>query len=229
MSGIAHESRRDEIAAYLLEALDSEEAASLERHLATGCVECRAEMRWLEPAVRVLPECVDRVEAPAGLRQRLLEEARADLEPEAPRQRERRPLFAGWRPLAGLAAVALIAAAVAGFAIGGGRSSGGAGDMTVVAGRPPGVTAKVLGSGDSATVLLANVEELPPDRVLEAWVKRNGEVEPAGLFVPDRKGRAMTAIPKMRGVEMVMVTLEPRSGSAAPTSAPMVTARIESG
>jgi anti-sigma-K factor RskA len=219
----AHESRRDEIAAYLLGALDSEEAASLERHLATGCVECRAEMRWLEPAVRQLPECVDRVEAPAGLRQRLLDEARADLEPQAPRAGERRPLLTGWRPLAGLAAVALIAAAVAGFAIGGGSSSGGD-SMTVVAGRPPGVTARIEGEGDAATLRLANVHQLPPDRVLEAWVRRDGRVVPvSGVFLPDREGRATAMIPDVRGVDAVMVTAEPRGGSPAPTSAPMVT------
>jgi anti-sigma-K factor RskA len=229
VSGTAHESRRDEIAAYLLGALDSEETASLERHLATGCVECRAELRWLGPAVRLLPESVPRVEPPPGLRQRLLEEARSDLEPEANTgRRERRPLFAGWRPLAGFAALALIAAAVAGFAIGGGSSGGES--MTVVAGRPPGVTARIEGEGDAATLRLANVHQLPPDRVLEAWVRRGGRVVPvSGVFLPDREGRAMTMIPDIHGVEMVMVTSEPRSGSAAPTSAPMVTAKIEAG
>jgi anti-sigma-K factor RskA len=226
MSGIAHESRRDEIAAYLLGALDPEEAASLERHLATGCVDCRAELRWLEPTVRLLPDSVERVEPPAGLRQRLLDEAGADLERAAPRERVRRPLFGGWRPLAGLAALALIAAAVVvGYSIGGGSSGGEA--MTVVAGHPPGVTARIEGEGDAATLRLANVHQLPRDRVLEAWVRRNGEVVPVrGVFLPDRNGHATAMIPDIRDVDAVMVTAEPRGGSAFPTSAPMVTLEV---
>jgi anti-sigma-K factor RskA len=89
---------------------------------------------------------------------------------------------------------------------------------------------RMVREGDAATLRLANVHDLPPDRVLEAWVRRDGEVEPVrGLFVPDRRGRASAMIPDMQGVDAVMVTAEPRGGSEAPTSAPMVTARIESG
>jgi anti-sigma-K factor RskA len=217
-----HESKRDEIAAYLLGALDPEEAASLERHLATGCVECRAELRWLEPAVRLLPESVERLDPPAGLRQRVLEEAASDLERAALRRRERRPLFGGWRPLAGVAALALIVAAIAGYALGGGSSGGES--MTVVAGKPPGVVATMVREGDRATLQLANVHSMSEDRVLEAWVRRDGDVSPVrGLFVPDDEGRATTTIPDMRGVEVVMVTAEPRGGSQTPTAAPMVT------
>ena len=62
-----HESRRDEIAAYLLGALEPEEAASLERHLAR-LRRLPAELRWLRPAVQMLPEPVERVEPPSELR-----------------------------------------------------------------------------------------------------------------------------------------------------------------
>jgi anti-sigma-K factor RskA len=225
MSEIGHESRRNEIAAYLLGALEPEEAASLERHLATGCVECRAELRWLQPAVQLLPETVEPVKAPRELRARILAEARSDIEPAARGAAARRRLRSGWRPLAGLAALALVLAAVAGYAIGGG-SSGGSGPamMTVVAGRAPGMTARMVGEGEAGTLHLANVDELPRDKVLEAWVQRAGAVSPVrALFVPDREGRAMTTIPDLRGVDAVMVTAEPRGGSDTPTSTPMVT------
>lgn len=230
MSEIGHESRRDEIAAYLLGALRPEEAASLERHLATGCVDCRAEVRWLRPAVQLLPESVEPVRPPRELRARILAEARADLDRLSASRPTRRPLFAGRRPLAGLATAALVLAAIGGYAIGGGSSGDGDQATTVVAGKSPGVTARMVREGDAAILRLANVHDLPPDRVLEAWVRRDGEVEPVrGLFVPDRKGRASAMIADMRGVDAVMVTSEPRGGSMVPTSAPMVTARIESG
>ena len=68
-------------------------------------------------------------------------------------------------------------AAVAGYAIRGGDSGGGDA-TTVAAGKPPAVTAKLVMEGDSATLRLANVDAMPSDRVLEAWVQRDGEVEP---------------------------------------------------
>jgi anti-sigma-K factor RskA len=225
MSGTDHENRRDEVAAYLLEALEPEETAELERHLA-GCVECRAELRWLSPAVQLLPETVERLDPPAGLRERILAEARGDAERRAAVARPaRRPLLSGLRPLAGLAALALVLAAVAGYAIGGaGGSGGGPAVTTVVAGRAPGVTARMVSEGEAGALRLANVDQLPRDQVLEAWVRRDGRVSPVrALFVPDRDGRAATMIPDLRGVDAVMVTAEPRGGSDAPTSAPMVT------
>jgi anti-sigma-K factor RskA len=226
MSEREHESRRDEIAAYLLGALEPDEAASLERHLATGCVECRAELRWLEPAVQLLPDAVERVEPPRELRARILAEASSGIGP-ASAKRERRPLFSGRRPLAGLAALALVLAALGGYALRNGNS-GGEETSTVVAGRPPGVTAMMIREGNAATLRLSHVHQLANDRVLEAWVRREGEIHPVrGLFVPDRDGRATTTIPDMRGVEAVMVTAEPKGGSEAPTSVPMVTARIK--
>ena len=86
-----------------------------------------------------------------------------------------------------------------------------------------GVTAKMVSEGDSGTLHLANVKQLPSDRVLEAWVQRDGEVEPVeALFVPDRKGKASTELPDMDGVEVVMVTTEPSGGSESPTSSPIV-------
>jgi anti-sigma-K factor RskA len=120
------------------------------------------------------------------------------------------------------AAVALIAAAVAGYAIRGGSGEGGS--TTVAAGTPPGVMAKVVRKGDSGVLRLANLDRLPGDRVLEAWVQRDGDVTPVrGLFVPDRDGRATTVLPNLQGVEAVRVTAEPSGGSLVPTSAPMVT------
>jgi anti-sigma-K factor RskA len=223
MSERDHESRRDEIAAFLIGALDPGEAAELERHLA-GCPDCRAELRWLEPAAQLLPESVERVPPPPELRERILAQASSEIPPApAAAGRERRPLLGGRRPIAGLAALALVVAAIAGYAIGGG-SGGGVGTTTMLAGKPPGVMARMTREGDSATLRLANVHQLPDDRVLEAWVQRDGRVVPVrSLFVPDREGRASTTIPDLSGVDVVMVTAEPRGGSQRPTSAPMVT------
>jgi anti-sigma-K factor RskA len=224
MSDAEHTRWKDDVAAYVLGALEPDEAAELERHL-EGCTECRAELRWLQPAVDLLPEKVERVDAPAGLRARIVEQvheeaAGADSRRRTPFSGRRR--LQGRRPVAAAGLVALMLAVVAGYAIRGGDSGGG-GATTVAVGEAPAVTAKLVMEGDSAMLKLANVEAMRGDRVLEAWVQREGEVERAGgLFVPDRAGRATATIPDMHGVEAVMVTAEPEGGSEAPTSVPMV-------
>lgn len=224
MSARGHESYRDELAAYLLGALEPGEAAELERHLA-GCEECRTELEWLRPAVQLLPESVERVEPSPRLRANLLEQVRSEAggAPATP-GRARRWGSRGWslRPLAGLAAVVLVLAAVAVYAIDDGDSGGG-GTTTVVSGHSPGVTAEVVSQGESGTLHLANLRQLPGDEVLQAWVERDGRVESAKtLFVPNADGTASATIDDMDGVTTVMVTAEPRGGSVQPTGKPIV-------
>jgi anti-sigma-K factor RskA len=241
MSGIDHEHWSEDLAAYMLGALEPEKAAELERH-ADGCERCRADLRWLTPAVDALPESVQRLQSPPELRERVMAEVRADARRQGARRgRDADPGLArraadwlqdlgsgpmGLRPVVGFAAAVLVVAAVAGLAVGGGIGGGsdeGAGS-TIVAGKAPGVTAKIVTEGGGGTLHLANVRQLPKERVLEAWVQRDGEVHPVrALFVPDREGRATTTIADMEGVETVMVTTEPPGGSKAPTSSPIVT------
>ena len=242
MNETNHEHWSEGIAAYMLGALEPGEAAELERH-AEGCERCQAEIRWLTPAINALPESVQRLEPPRDLRERVMAEVRFDAAPEdAPAAEPATGLFgraAAWlrqlgsgpmglRPVVGFATAVLVVAAVAGFAIGGGIGSDeGTQTSTVVAGEAPGVTAKVVSDGGSGTLHLDNVKQLPSDRVLEAWVQRDGEVEPVeALFVPDRKGKASTELPDMDGVEVVMVTTEPEGGSESPTSSPLITVAV---
>ena len=229
-----HDERwNDDLAAYMLGALDPKETAELERHT-VGCERCREQLRWLTPAVQALPDSVERLKPPRELRSRILAEVCSDAAGAA-RQGSRATLRerlaarlrgsgsgpVSLRPALGLAAIALIVAAVAGYAIGSGN---GASTRTVATvGHSPGVTAKVIREGEKGTLRLANVSKLPDNRVLEAWVRREGEVEPVReLFVPDRSGSASTTLGDMRHVDLVMVTTEPAGGSEAPTSSPIV-------
>ncbi len=220
---------RDELAAYALGALEPGEAAELERHMA-GCEACRTELEWLRPAVQLLPESVERVEPPPELREGLMEQVRAEAHRSARRSWGFQSLRSrggglSWRPLAGLAAVVLVVAALGAYAIGGG--SGGSGATTVVAGQAPGVTAEMVRDGESGTLHLTHLHQLPRDEVLQAWVQRDGRVVSAKtLFVPNRDGTASATIDDMDGVTTVMVTAEPRGGSVQPTSEPIVSVSI---
>jgi hypothetical protein len=255
-----HERWSEELAAYVLGALEPAEAAAFERH-AAGCERCRAEARWLAPAVQALPESVERLQAPPQLRERLMAEVRADVatEPQGAAETvgpaseraagERHTggarSGAGWRrrldellrgrgsrglrPAAGLAALALVVAAITGYVVGsdGPSSPNGGARQTVESGHAPGVVATMVREGEGGSLHLRNVRPIPDGRVLEAWVQRAGEVRPVpALFVPDREGRATTTVANMEGVETVVVTVEPAGGTVAPTSAPIVTMPI---
>ncbi|HEY6551149.1 MAG TPA: anti-sigma factor, partial [Solirubrobacterales bacterium] len=133
----------------------------------------------------------------------------------------------GPRPLAGLAAVALVLAAIGGYAIRDSGSGGGPKTTTVVTGHSPGVTAEMVREGETGTLRLANLHQLPAGKVLQAWVQRGKQVVSAkALFVPNRDGTATATIDGMHGVSTVMVTAEPRGGSVQPTGAPIVSVAI---
>jgi anti-sigma-K factor RskA len=233
-----HRSWRADLAAYSLGALDEEENAAMERHLA-GCGRCRDELLWLQPAIDLLPESVTQLEPPPELRARLLAEVRSDAaELEAPaagwdarRTAPPRRRRAGWRdfllrPAIALTAVALLGAVIGGYALrGGGEGSGTTTTRTVAQGGA--VKATLERSGDSGTLQLTGLRQAPAGRVYQAWVQKGGKIEPSSLFDVRRDGSASTAIPhQLDGAEMVMVSLEPRGGSKQPTSAPLVTVSL---
>jgi anti-sigma-K factor RskA len=218
-----HNRWSEDLAAYMLGALDREEAAAFERHL-EGCERCQEEKRWLEPALQTLPESVERAEPSKQLRQSLMAEVRADAREEAPApSRSRRWIL---KPAMGFAVVALLVAGVVGYEVGRDGSGGEDGDSTIS--RQFGeIGVTMVSEGEGGTLHLDGVHQLPPDKVLEAWVEREGEVEAVpALFVPDRHGRASTRIEDMGGVETLMVTEEPRGGSETPTGEPLMTMSV---
>jgi hypothetical protein len=245
MNAGEHDRRLEEVAAFALDALDAAQIDDFREHL-EGCKRCQEELRWLAPAVRALPETVEQQSAPPELKVRLMEEVRADLAAAAVEagegQRERASSRQGfrewlgginfggltWKPLAGMAAVVLIVAAVAGYAVGTG--GGGTSLHTTEAEQPNGIVAKVVTEGDRGELRLANVKQLPEGKVLEAWVQRGNAVEPvAALFAPDHAGNASTTIENMKGVSLVMVTREPTGGTKVPTTEPIVKVPVETG
>lgn len=217
MTDSDHKRWSEDLAAYMLGALEPGEATELERHL-EGCERCREEMRWLEPAVHSLPESVERQEPSPSLRANLMAEVREDVRGAESRSAPDR----SWRqwllkPAVGFAVVALLVAGVVGYEVGrdGGEAGGGA--STVVR-EINGMTVKMIQEGEGGRLELAGVPQPPEDKVFEAWVERDGEVEAVpALIVPDRHGHAETTIADMEGVETVMVTVEPRGGSETPT------------
>lgn len=237
MSVSDHTQWSEDLAAYMLGALEPGEATEFERHL-EGCERCQNEVRWFEPAVNSLPESVERRELPPQLRAALMAEVRADARVAGAEAKTEGGSVLGWirgsfsprglRLAGGFAALALAIAAVAGYEIGkGGSGSEGNGNAATLSSREHGIDAKMVSEGEGGTLHLANVHQLPPGKVLEAWVRREGTVEAVpALMVPDRKGQAETTIADMQGVDTVMVTEEPQGGSEEPTSPALVTMSV---
>ena len=227
-----HEERHDDLAAYAVGALPPPEVAALEQHLAE-CEACRARLRWLEPAVDLLPASVEQRTPPPALRERLMATVRAEADEPAgnlPRGRESRwerlPRFA-LRPAIGFAAaVLLVGGAFAGYALRGNPED----ESTLIEVRAasPDLASATLERQDGSATL--HVDELPGirrDEVYEVWVQRAGVMEPASTFVPRDDGTAEAAVGPLEGAEGVFVTREPRGGSERPTTAPVLEAPLE--
>jgi anti-sigma-K factor RskA len=218
-----HRPNRDELAAFALGALEPGEAEELERHVA-DCRDCRDYLFWLDPAVDVLPASVEQRQPPKRLKRALMAEVQADLKAarRAERDRERadRGLWGAiWRPVTAAAAAAiLIAGVVGGYVLRGDDAP----EPTFIEATPlePGarMVATLEREGDRG---ILHVEELPPlpeDRVYQAWLERDGAVEPSTTFVVDRQGGTEVAVEgDLDGASGVLITREPEGGSEEPT------------
>ena len=224
-AGNDHRRWRAELAAYLLDSLEEDEQRSVERHL-DECEDCREELRWLRPAIDLLPASVAQLDPPPELRERLLAEVRSEVaRPAATGPAREKPARAGFlrgfllRPATGLAVVALIAAGIAGYALNEGGTDSGDATTTVRAQGPGSLRAKLERHGNSGTLRLTGLEQATPTHVYEAWVSRGNTVKPSSLFDSRHNGTATVALEdELEGADAVMVTLEPRGGSRQPTS-----------
>jgi anti-sigma-K factor RskA len=223
---------RAELAAYALGSLEEDEQRIVEQHL-EDCQTCREELDWLQPAIDLLPESVAQLDPPPDLRERLLAAVRSEAaQPAAAagvqaeqRKPERRGFVRGFllRPATGLAAVALIAAGVGGYALNEGASDSG-GNTTTVSERGAGALHATLERrGDSGVLKLTGLQQATPTHVYEAWVQRGSQIKPTSLFDARHNGTASVSLEnKLVGADAVMVTLEPRGGSRQPTSPPVI-------
>ena len=220
---------RDEVAAYALDALADDDLSAFEQHLA-GCERCRADLSSLRVAVETLPASVEPRRPPRRLRRRLLAEVRGDARRE-PRGADPRASGARWRP-------ALALTAVAALLVGGliGYVGGGSGDeqgQIVVAARataeaPPLAAATVSYTGDTAVLETSGLPPAGAGNVYQAWIRTGEEIAPSSVFVIDRAGNGVAAIPQgISGADELMVTREPSGGSESPTPPLLLRASLD--
>jgi anti-sigma-K factor RskA len=223
------------VAAYALNALDDDEKAAFERHLAT-CERCAAELSALRETAASMAYTLEGPPPPPELRGRILDAVRAERANVIPLRRR------GMGPALG--AVAAIAAVIAlGLGIWSASLSRSLDDerdrlaateeaLALVA-DPNASRTELAGAEGSlvvagpgaAALVVCRLEEAPSGKAYEAWVIANGRPRPAGLFDGGDDCTAhVLSEPIPRGA-IVAVTLEREEGVDAPTGDPLFTAK----
>jgi anti-sigma factor RsiW len=230
-----HATYKDEVGAYLLGALTDAERSAFEDHL-VGCPECRHELELLRPAAELLPRSVEQVEPPASLKRSLMEVVERDARAAGTAEPARRSslgerlrrLLLPVRPL--VAAGALAAAVLVGFAVA--QLGGGDEGRTVVAKVDQAVLPAASGrltvhDDGEATLEVRGMPSPGRGRVYQAWVQRDGMVEPQPTFEVGANGASAVAVPEdVSDAQAVLVTREPRGGSNAPSEEPILTVKL---
>jgi anti-sigma-K factor RskA len=219
-------------AAYVLGALEPDEAEAFVRHM-DGCVVCRDEVAAFQQVADALAMAPPQHRAPHGLKRRVLR-AVQESDPQARRTARWRPAWLGSvalvpRPaLAAIATLAIAVVVVVAIALGSGGSSGKRVIAASVTGSPG--SAQLTVSGGHAELVVRNFPQPAAGHIYEVWKLRSGAKVPSAtraLFSVNSSGAGDIGVPgDLHDVTAVLVTQEPAGGSLVPTRAPVITASL---
>jgi anti-sigma factor RsiW len=232
----AHGERwNDDLAAFALDALGAAERRVVAEHL-EDCEICSERLRWMLPAVDVLPATVAQRKPPPALKSRIMDVVEREAEPAAePARRRFSGLFAGLslRPaLAGVGVFLLIAAAVTGYVLrdGGDEPANPEVVYTATAEKPSSSAhGRLVVDGDAGTLHVAGLPPTGDGQVYQAWIQDKGSVggsvHASSVFVVSEEGVGDVAIPHgLSKARRVMITREPKGGSKHPSENSLLTA-----
>ena len=227
------EQRADLLALDAVGALEPEERAEVERHLAT-CATCRPLAAQYADAASLLPAALPTAPPPARLRQRLM----AEVYGEAIRGTQR----PWWRRLAAgipanraiTAAGALALAAAVALAIWGiserHPSSTVAYEVSGTTAQPSVMGTLVALPGGTQSILTVHGLTAPPNgEVYEVWlVPTHGSPRGVAFLSPAPSGGAWTAVVNgsLAGYQTIAATNEPRGGSPGPTGTEVLSGQL---
>ncbi len=241
MSSRVHElscERLLDCAAYVLGALEEQEAQALHEHLAE-CPACRAEVAQLQLVANSLAIGVSRAAVPESLRVRVVGTAHAEAELRGAAGREARR--AASARVGGHSILRrLVPALVGTLAVGMGLLIGalafkvGAGERTdvihaVVIAPGRRATAELRKVGSQLELIVVGMPAPPPGRIYEVWLEHGAATpEPTdALFSVTKTGSGSVGVPgDLHGVSKVLVTDEPLGGSPKPTRNPVILGSI---
>ena len=215
----------EDVAPYALGALPHEDARRFRAHL-DDCALCRADLEILQPVIDALPDTIEPVDPPPALRKRIM----AVVEEEAAQRRRSTQPVRRWLGVPVPRAVPALAAAcvllIAGLGVGLAVSGGGGETRTFTGTAPTGASAQMRVEPDHTTLVVRGMPNPPSGRMYQVWLVRGkGAPEPTRALFTTRRGEgaADVEVPgDMQGVTKVLVSHEPRGGSRAPTSDPVI-------
>jgi anti-sigma-K factor RskA len=241
-----HEQFVDDLALHALGVLEGDERVLLEKHL-EECAACRRELEQLRGDMGLMALSTAGPVPPRRARQRLLDsvarEPRRAVAPAQPGWWTLVPWIATAALAVGLVAVWLqnlnLQRRVSGLQNQSAQQQAelqrarevvstltatDAMRVTLVAAKnPPQPQGKAIYVRDRSSLifLASNFQPLPPQKAYELWlIPTSGAPIPAGIFKPDAHGSATVINPPLpKGVEAkaFAITVEPESGSSAPT------------
>lgn len=244
---MTHEELSDLYELYVMGALDPEERAELEQHLATSCAQCKAGIRSALSLGAFMATLPDSIQPPKALRRRVL--ASIGVEPKSSRI---------WlSALAALSACLLISVLVLWIedtrhkdelASVQAQLRQASTDLSRIEvafrflnepetkravfgkGQPVPPRGSVFVNPRGVLLFASNLPPTPSDRTYELWIlPKTGNAIPAGLFQSDAQGNTLylrDSPVDMSATKAIAVTVEPASGSPAPTTTPIIVAAL---
>ena len=221
-------------AGYALDALDPDERREYEAHLA-DCERCREELASLAQTTEALAIAASGPAPPPGLRDRILEGARAEAQvvvPFEPRWRRTVPVLAAAAAMATVVALAvgLWAERLSGDLDDARSALERARAAAAVLADPEARTVAlqagdgrlVVGPEGEAVLVLDGMDPAPAGKTYELWIIEGDTPQRAGLF-PGRDGRDVVPVDgTVAEGDIVAVTIEDAAGVDAPTTTPIV-------
>jgi hypothetical protein len=246
VSASAHElgcERLADCAAYVLGALEEQEAQAHRVHLA-DCAICPREVAQLQRVADSLAVGVPPVVVPQSLRARIVGTAHAEAELRGAARQQAGGVGsaqAGGPARAGRSSIWRLRPALGGaLALGVGLAVGALAFSSTASEKTEVIRAVVVAPGYHATaelrkagshleLVVVGMPAPPPGRIYEVWLE-HGTAAPQptdALFSVTKTGSGSVGVPgNLRGVSKVLVTDEPLGGSLKPTRNPVILGSI---
>ena len=236
---MVHDDYKEMIPTRALSALDAAEERALNEHL-ENCSECRKELEDWQATAAALSLASDPAEPSPQVRERILSEVRKDLTADVIpfKSAPRRNVWSSFGSLGAIAAVVLLTALVIGLAVLWRQNQRLRRDREFVElvntpgarvrelrGTDPGLsaTAKLAYDRNGRAILMAtNLPNVPQGKAYQLWfIVGTKPPVPGKTFVPDSGGNAVLKDQMPHDAieaNVFAITIEPASGSSAPTS-----------
>ena len=236
---MVHDDYKEMIPARALSALDAAEERALNEHL-ENCSECRKELEDWQATAAALSLAPDPAEPSPQVRERILSEVRKDLKADVIpfNSTPRRNIWSSFGSLGAIAAVVLLAALAIGLAVLWRQNQRLTRDREFVelvntpgarvselrgAEAGQGATAKLAYDRNGRAILIASsLPNVSQGKAYQLWfIVGDKPPIPGKTFVPDSSGNAVLKDEMPReavDANIFAITVEPASGSSAPTS-----------